>query len=103
MITSLDIKGLAVIDSLHINFSEGFNVITGETGAGKSILIKALSILLGTSKNPKESISLIQQRFNQIEMNSIVQAIISTTDKDGDIISHELKSSNLQMSKKVIL
>ena len=51
-------------------------------------------------KNPKESISLIQQRFNQIEMNSIVQAIISTTDKDGDIISHELKSSNLQMSKK---
>ena len=55
-------------------------------------------------KNPKESISLIQQRFNNIEMNSIVQAIISTTDKDADIISHELKniskSSNLQMSKK---
>lgn len=47
MLTQLDIQGLAIIDSLSINFSHGFNVITGETGAGKSILIKALGLLLG--------------------------------------------------------
>ena len=47
MLTQLHIQGLAIIDSLSIDFSSGFNVITGETGAGKSILIKALSLLLG--------------------------------------------------------
>lgn len=47
MLVSLYIKGLAVIDELSINLSPGLNVITGETGAGKSILIKALSLLLG--------------------------------------------------------
>ncbi len=55
MLESIDIKGLAIIDSLRMNFSTGFNVITGETGAGKSILIKALSILLGY-KSGKDSI-----------------------------------------------
>ena len=48
MLTRLNIQGLAIIDSLEIEFSHGFNVITGETGAGKSILIKALGLLLGT-------------------------------------------------------
>lgn len=47
MLTQLNIQGLAIIDSLSIEFSTGFNVITGETGAGKSILIKALGLLLG--------------------------------------------------------
>jgi DNA repair protein RecN (Recombination protein N) len=47
MLTSLNIQGLAIIESLAIDFGRGFNVITGETGAGKSILIKALGFLLG--------------------------------------------------------
>ena len=47
MLNQLHINGLAIIESLKIDFSKGFNVITGETGAGKSILIKALNLLLG--------------------------------------------------------
>jgi DNA repair protein RecN (Recombination protein N) len=47
MLTYLSIEGLAIVDSLKVEFGVGFNVITGETGAGKSILIKALSLLLG--------------------------------------------------------
>ncbi|MEI6833905.1 MAG: AAA family ATPase, partial [bacterium] len=55
MLTHLSIQGLAIIDQLTIDFTSGFNVITGETGAGKSILIKALSLLLG-GKASQESV-----------------------------------------------
>jgi DNA repair protein RecN (Recombination protein N) len=47
LLAHLNIKGLAIIDELSIDFTQKFNVITGETGAGKSILIKALNLILG--------------------------------------------------------
>jgi len=47
MIQRLDVQGLALIDKLSIEFQPGFNVLTGETGAGKSILIRALHLLAG--------------------------------------------------------
>ena len=47
MIASLSIENFALIEKLNINFSEGFSVITGETGAGKSILLGALGLLMG--------------------------------------------------------
>lgn len=47
MIESLQIRNFALIENLEIDFSKGFNVITGETGAGKSIILDALGLLLG--------------------------------------------------------
>lgn len=47
MIRSLQISNYALIDSLELDFSPGFNIITGETGAGKSIMLGALGLLLG--------------------------------------------------------
>lgn len=47
MLTALSIKNFALIDDLKINFPEGFIIITGETGSGKSILLDALSLILG--------------------------------------------------------
>ena len=47
MLTSLSIKNYALIDNLHVNFNQGFSIITGETGAGKSILLGGLSLILG--------------------------------------------------------
>lgn len=47
MIASLSIENFALIEKLNINFSEGFSVITGETGAGKSIVLGALGLLMG--------------------------------------------------------
>jgi len=47
MLKSLTIQNYALIDSLHITFDTGFTVITGETGAGKSIILGALSLILG--------------------------------------------------------
>ena len=47
MLTELNIKNFAIIDQLRVTFGTGFNVLTGETGAGKSILVDALNLLLG--------------------------------------------------------
>ncbi len=47
MLTELRITNFAIIDELHLRFTAGFNVLTGETGAGKSIIIDAVSLLLG--------------------------------------------------------
>ena len=47
MIQSLSIENYAIINSLEIDFSRGLSIITGETGAGKSILLGALSLILG--------------------------------------------------------
>ncbi|HEV2353062.1 MAG TPA: AAA family ATPase, partial [Puia sp.] len=47
MIRRIQIQNYAIIDELSIAFSPGMNVITGETGAGKSILMGALSLILG--------------------------------------------------------
>ncbi|HID63775.1 MAG TPA: hypothetical protein EYP49_13710, partial [Anaerolineae bacterium] len=41
MLVELNIKNFAIIDELNLRFSPGFNVLTGETGAGKSIIIDA--------------------------------------------------------------
>jgi len=47
MLTDLNIKNIAIIDSLHVAFGPGLNVLTGETGAGKSIIVDAVELLLG--------------------------------------------------------
>src|SRR5690606_29383959 len=48
MLVRLLIKNYALIDSLDISFDAGLNIITGETGAGKSILMGALGLILGS-------------------------------------------------------
>ncbi len=47
MLTDLFIKNIAIIDALHVSFQQGLNVLTGETGAGKSIIIDAVNLILG--------------------------------------------------------
>lgn len=47
MIRNIHISNYALIESLEVDFASGFNIITGETGAGKSIILGALSLLMG--------------------------------------------------------
>jgi DNA repair protein RecN (Recombination protein N) len=47
MLTDLTIRNIAIIDTLHISFKEGLTVLTGETGAGKSIIIDAVGLIMG--------------------------------------------------------
>ena len=56
MLRELRVRNLAVIESLTVPFGPGLNVLTGETGAGKSILVDALTLLLGERAQPAETI-----------------------------------------------
>ena len=47
MLRNLHIKNMALIDEIEVNFEEGLNILTGETGAGKSIILGAVNIALG--------------------------------------------------------
>ena len=49
MLSSIYIKNFAIIDEIEIDFHENMSVLTGETGAGKSILIDAINVVLGLS------------------------------------------------------
>ena len=64
MLTFLKVTGFAIIDEIQIEFNRGFNVITGETGAGKSIIINALSTLI----KAKASSEMVRSNASQAEV-----------------------------------
>ena len=55
MLQSLHVKNLALIDETEVSFGEGLNILTGETGAGKSVIIGSINLALG-AKADKEMI-----------------------------------------------
>ena len=76
MITSLSIKNYALIEKLTIDFSKGFSTITGETGAGKSIILGAIGLVLGkradlTSLKNKEEKCIIEAHFEISKYNLV--------------------------------
>lgn len=96
MITNLHIKNIGIIEDIEINFNNGFNVLTGETGAGKTLIIDSLKIIAG-GRFSKEMI-----RAN--ENHSLVEACIfypnSDLAEDGNIIvSREIFSNGRNTCK----
>ncbi len=67
MLSELFIQDFAIIDQLHLRFESGFNVLTGETGAGKSIIIDAVSLLLGG----RAEVDLIRSGASQATVEGI--------------------------------
>ena len=84
MLKSLQVKDYALIEEINVEFGNGLNIITGETGAGKSILIDAMSLLLGE----RASIEVIRKGANKsvvegifdIEANKKVKNILVEND-----------------------
>ena len=99
MLASLSISNFALIDKLGIDFSDGFSTITGETGAGKSILLGALGLVLGkradlTSLKNKEEKCVIEAHFQIANYN--LQAFFESNDLDYEnetIIRREILPS----------
>ncbi len=99
MLTSLSIKNFALIEKLSIEFENGFTTITGETGAGKSILLGALGLVLGkradgSSLKNKEEKCVIEAQFSISKYN--LQSFFEIHDFDYDaftIIRREILPS----------
>lgn len=99
MLASLSISNFALIDKLGIDFSDGFSIITGETGAGKSILLGALGLVLGkradlTSLKNKEEKCVIEAHFHIANYN--LQKFFESNDldyEDETIIRREILPS----------
>jgi DNA repair protein RecN (Recombination protein N) len=99
MLTSLSIKNYALIDHLHVDFNNGFTIITGETGAGKSILLGGLSLILGkradlNSLRDKEVKCIIEANFDVTNYN--LESLFKAEDLDFEphtIIRREILPS----------
>ena len=101
MLLQLGIHHLALIDEMTIDFAPGMNVLTGETGAGKSIVVDAVNLVLG-ERATKELISSGQMKARveavfDIADNEQVKALLSEMEISGDddmaSISRELTSA----------
>jgi DNA repair protein RecN (Recombination protein N) len=66
MLRTLSIRDFVIVDRLDLEFQEGFTVLTGETGAGKSILIDALSMVLGERSDP----GLVREECGRAEIGA---------------------------------
>jgi len=101
MLVDLRIKNYALIEELEINFKEGLNVMTGETGAGKSIIIGALEILLGDRAFTElirkgEETAYIEAVFEPEEIEKINQYLEEAgieTDPHSVLLSRELRQN----------
>lgn len=100
MLRSLYIKNYALIDSLEIDFEPGFSVITGETGAGKSIILGALSLILGQRADMKaikqgESKCVIEGSFDvsAYDLRAFCEEKGIDYDPDSYILRREILST----------
>src|SRR5689334_11635814 len=90
MLRFLRIRNLAVIDAVEVEFDPGFNVLTGETGAGKSILVEAVGLLLGG----RASADLVRTG----EAQASIEALFEEPDGVEVVVRREISSQGRSRS-----
>lgn len=94
MIRELQIKNLALIEKLTLELEKGFTVFTGETGAGKSILLGAIGLLLGERANPEN----IRSGYEEAEVNGVF-----VLDKISESLKKLLKESSIDFDNNELI
>ena len=99
MLRLLRIRNLAVIESVEVEFEPGFNVLTGETGAGKSILVEAVGLLLGGRSSPDlvrtgEKQASIEALFEDGEREVVVRRDITSQGRSRSFVDGALATSS---------
>lgn len=89
MLSALHIKNYILIDSLDVKFPEGLVIITGQTGAGKSILLGALSLLMGAKADAaviKEGADscVVEAEFDIFEEDEFIRSLLEENDVDWE-------------------
>ena len=84
MLRQLSIQNYAIIDELRVDFYDGVNIITGETGAGKSILLGALSLLLGERADSKSLYDQEKKCLIEAEFDSVAETKYLFEENDLD-------------------
>lgn len=92
MLQQLTIQNYAIIDEIQINFTNGLTIITGETGAGKSILVGALGLILGE----RADISILMDKSRKC----FIEGIFKTDQPEVKIF---LKDHDLDVSEEIVL
>lgn len=87
MLLELSIANLAIIESLHIEFGEGLNILTGETGTGKSIIIDAVSLLLGA----RASSEMVRTGCDK----AVVEGVFALSEGPGGSLEEALREQGL--------
>ena len=82
MLTSLHIENIAIIKTMDINFAGGFVVLSGETGAGKSIIVDSVGLLLGAKSS--------REQIREGESKAFVSAAFSVADEKIIAAAREL-------------
>ena len=99
MLKELYIENIAVIEKTNIEFTEGFNVLTGETGAGKSIVIDAISAVLGRRTSRELVRTGAASAFVSARFANVGQAVLDTLDELG----YELEDGALLIEREFTL
>ncbi|MDF1501196.1 MAG: DNA repair protein RecN [Anaerolineales bacterium] len=109
MLTELRIQNFAIIDDLQLSFEPGFIVLTGETGAGKSIIIDAVEMLLGgradsAAVRTDAEVALIEGHFRideslQPEINSVLEREGLLDDPGFLVLSREIRREGRNLAR----
>ncbi|NOQ86056.1 MAG: AAA family ATPase, partial [Deltaproteobacteria bacterium] len=93
MLQELHIENFAIIDNLNLSFSNGLNILSGETGAGKSIVVGALSLLLGGRASP--------EMIRSSEEEATVEAVFDV--EPDSLINHQLEERGFRKDESLLL
>ena len=97
MLQELTIRNFAIIDDLHIQFSKGLTIISGETGAGKSIILNAVNLLLGS----RASAELVRTGADFAELEALFQVTPSSR-VAGRMSDHEFDTADGLIVRRII-
>ena len=97
MLQELTIRNFAIIDDLHIQFSEGLTILSGETGAGKSIILNAVNLLLGS----RASAELVRTGAESAELEALFQVTPSSR-VARRMADHEFDSTDGLIVRRII-
>ncbi|MFZ3062835.1 MAG: DNA repair protein RecN [Actinomycetota bacterium] len=98
MLTELHIKNFALIDEVYLSFDKGLTILTGETGAGKTLIIEAMNLILGKRADPiligpKGDEALVEASFSHPEL--ILSRLVSKEGKNRCYVNGKLATLSM--------